>query len=68
MEKEEIEKIIKQVLYNPQVTNPPISYKITDVSNNFKNNDYTSEYMDVKDFERYLADLEKQLVYRLTSN
>lgn len=61
----EIKKIIKQVLFNPQVAFPPISYRITDKSGGV-DGDYTSNYIDKKDFERYLKDLEKQLIYRLT--
>lgn len=68
MEKKEIEEIIKQVLYNPQVTNPAISYIITDVKIGDKGEDYVSEYIDVGDFNRYVKDLERQLVYRLTTN
>ena len=55
-------EIIKQVFHNPQVAHPPISYKITDVS--IKGN-YTSEYIDIGDFKKFLVKLEKQLIYRL---
>jgi hypothetical protein len=64
MRKERIEEVIKQVLYNPQISYPPISYKITDVSH--MGEDYTSSYMDEGDFKKYLERLEKQLVSRLT--
>ena len=58
----EIKKIIKQVLYNPQVSYPPISYGITDFSTDKK---YISKYMDETDFHNYLERLEQQLVFRL---
>ena len=61
MEKE-LEKIIEQVLYNPQVSYPPVSYKITDVSENYK-----SEYIDKGDFDCYLKRLKIQLIFRLKS-
>ena len=57
----EVKKIIKHVLYNPQVSYPPISYKIEDVSSE----SYRSSYMDEKDFKTYLKRLEKRLIYRL---
>lgn len=57
-------KIIKQVFHNPQVYPPPISYKIADVDT-AGGKDYTSKYIDVKDFEKYLKRLEKQLIFRL---
>ena len=58
------EEIIKQVFHKPQVAPPPISYKITDVMDGGKE-EYTSEYIDVGDFKRYLKDLEQQLIRRL---
>ena len=59
----EAKKIIKQVFHNPQVSHPPISYKITDKGTG--EGTYTSEYIDVKDFKHFLIRLEKQLVIRL---
>lgn len=56
------EEIIKQVLYNPQVTKPPISYSITSKD---AQDDYTSDYIDVADFDSYVKRLEAQLIYRL---
>ena len=56
MKKEELKKIIKQVIYNPQVSFPPISYKITDVSHTNRES-FTSEYIDI---------MERVLVCRLT--
>lgn len=64
MEKEKIEEIIKQVLYNPQVSYPPISYSITDKD---PTGDYESEYIDIQDFHIYIKSLGKQLVKRLTT-
>lgn len=66
MNEERIKEIVKQVLFNPQVTNPPISYTITD---HYYTDDksYTSEYIDKGDFEKYLKRLEEQLVYRFNS-
>lgn len=61
MKKERVEEIIKQVLHNPQVRFPPISYKITDVGAG-----YSSEYIDVEDFKHYLEHLEHQLISRLS--
>lgn len=66
MNKERIKEIINQVLYNPQVTNPVISYTITDHSHT-EDKSYTSEYIDKGDFEKYLKRLEKQLIDRLSS-
>ena len=66
MKKKRIKEIIKQIIHNPQVTPPAISYKITDVSH-LEGKSYTSEYIDKGDFKRYLKDLEKQLIYRLTN-
>ena len=63
MEGEKIAEIIKQVLNNPQIANPPISYKITDVSSKIN---YSSEYIDIADFKKFLNRLEKQLIVRLT--
>ncbi len=63
MEKTRVEEIIKQVLFNPQVSRPSVSYAIEDKSED----GYSSEYIDVKDFDIYLERLEKQLVSRLTS-
>lgn len=65
MNNERLKEVIKQVLYNPQVISPPISYEIIDKGCGDKGEDYTSKYMDVKDFDRYVKDLEKQLIYRL---
>lgn len=62
MKKERIEEIVHQVLYNPQVSYPPISYEITDKSSE----DYTSEYMDKRDFMTFLERLEAQLVSRFS--
>ena len=59
MDKEQ--EIIKQVFYNSQVSFPPISYKITDTGKE----SYTSEYIDVEDFKKYLIRLEKQLSFIL---
>lgn len=64
MEKGKLQEIIKQVLYNPQVSFPPISYRITDFGGE---EEYTSAYMDVKDFNRYRERLEAQLISRLAS-
>lgn len=60
----ENKEIIKQVFHNPQVSHPPISYKITDIENG--GDGYKSEYIDVADFRSYLIRLEKQLIFRLT--
>lgn len=57
------EQIIKQVLHNPQVTPPPISYTITD--HDCTGDDYKSQFIDIADFNDYLARLEAQLLYRL---
>ncbi len=62
-----MEEIVKQVLYNPQVAYPPISYEITDISNTGASENYKSQYIDINDFKSYLERLEKQLVYRLSS-
>lgn len=59
----EIPEIIKQVLYNPQVSYPPISYRIKDTE--YDGQGYESEYIDIKDFKRYLKRLEQQLNFRL---
>lgn len=64
MSNEKIKEAIHQVLYNPQVSYPPISYKITDVS---IEKDYSSEYIDIGDFKKYLSRLEEQLISRLTT-
>lgn len=64
MTKEQIEAIIKQILYNPQVSYPPISYTITDESGD---EPYHSQYIDMGDFHSYLERLEKQLISRLTN-
>lgn len=56
----DVEGIVKQVLHNPQVSHPPISYQIIDRADG-----YDSEYIDVEDFRSYLKRLEDQLVYRL---
>ena len=56
--------IIKQVLHNPQVSPPALSYKITDMGSE----GYTSEYIDKKDFDLYVKRLEKTLLYRLENN
>lgn len=61
----EIKEIIKQVFHNPQVSHPPITYKITDKGVGDKGEDYTSEYIDIKDFESFLVRLEHQLNFRL---
>jgi hypothetical protein len=61
---EKVTEIIKQVIHNPQVSRPPISYVITDKSSYYKG-DYTAEYIDKGDFDSYLEELEKQLIFRL---
>jgi hypothetical protein len=66
MPKERIAEIIQQVIRNPQVSFPPISYRITDIG--VGGEDYTSEYIDMGDFKSYLDRLEKQLVSRLSPN
>ena len=63
MAKERIIEIIKQVLHNPQVSPPPISYTITEEGTD----EYTSKYIDIRDFESYIERLEKQLIYRFTT-
>lgn len=63
MEKEKIIEIIKQVLHNPQVSAPPISYTITQEGEE----PYTSKYIDIGDFESFIERLEKQLIYRINS-
>lgn len=63
MPNERIEEIIKQVINKPQVSFPPVSYKITDMSSG----GYTAEYIDMGDFKKYVERLEKQLIYRLNS-
>lgn len=65
MKEERLKEIIKQVLYNPQVVSPAISYEITDKGAGDKGEDYTSKYIDIGDFKRYVKDLEKQLIFRL---
>lgn len=60
-----MEEIIKKVLYNPQVSHPPISYEIADIANTSDEKSYKSQYIDIKDFQEYLKRLEKQLIYRL---
>lgn len=60
-----ISEIVKQVLFNPQVTHPAISYKVTDVG--IVDDEYSSDYIDVRDFNSYLNRLEKQLIDRLVS-
>ena len=55
--------VINQVFDNPQVSNPPTSYTITDGSGE---ESYTSKYIDVADFESYKKRLKEQLVYRFT--
>ncbi len=67
MEREELKKIIKQVIYNPQVLRPPITYRITDVDNTGRIKGYTSNYIDEGDFDGYLERLEAQLIYRLAT-
>ncbi len=62
MEKERVIEIIKQVIHNPQVSTPPISYEITDFGNQKK---YSSQYIDIADFKSYLERLEKQLINRI---
>ena len=64
MEKIKIEEIIKQVLYNPQVSYPALSYVIEDKNGE---DSYKSEYIDIEDFKKYLERLEKQLIIRLTN-
>lgn len=66
MEKNRIEEIVKQVLCNPQVSYPSISYKITDVAHGSSDDSYTSEYIDMGDFKRYLVRLQERLIYRLS--
>lgn len=58
-----MEEIIKQVLYNPQVSYPPISYTITSEGVE----PYTAKYIDEGDFKKYLKRLEKQLIDRLST-
>lgn len=55
-----IKEIIKQVLYNPQVSLPPVTYRIKDNSA-----EYESEYVDILDVKSYLKRLEQQLLFRL---
>lgn len=62
MEEEKLKEIIKQILYNPQVTPPPISYSITSKE---VDGDYTADYIDIGDFNSYLKRLEAQLIFRL---
>lgn len=64
MSEEIVKEIIKQVLFNPQVNYPPISYKIEELGIE----PYKSQYIDKEDFESYLKRLEKQLIMRLTSS
>jgi len=59
----EVMKIIKEVIHNPQVSLPAISYKITDVDN-MNEQSYTSEYIDKRDFKSYLKRLEAQIKFR----
>lgn len=63
MEKQRVENIIKQVLWNPQVTYPPVSYTITSEGTE----PYTAKYIDIGDFNSFLDRLEKQLISRLTN-
>lgn len=67
MEKERIAEIVNEVLFNPQVSYPGISYVITDVVHLSPEDSYKSRYMDEQDFELYLKRLEKQLILRLTN-
>lgn len=57
----EIKAVVKQVIRNPQVVPPAISYTIKDHGCE----GYTSKYIDVDCFNRYKKDLEKVLVSRL---
>ena len=62
----EVGEIINQVLCNPQVSYPPISYSITAYDHSDDEN-YVSEYIDRADFDSYLKRLESQLISRLTT-
>lgn len=58
--------IVHQVLYNPQVSYPPISYIIEDKAVvDRKGGGYRAKYIDKGDFDDYLERLEIQLNYRL---
>lgn len=63
MTKEKAMEIVRQVLHNPQVSHPPTSYSITDKSGS----EYSSDYIDLRDFVTYLKRLEKQLERRFSS-
>lgn len=65
MKPEQIIEIIKQVIHNPQVSPPPITYSITE--KNVTIPEYTSDYIDVDDFKSFMERLEKQLISRFNN-
>ncbi len=63
MTKEKVIEIIRQVIHNPQVSPPPISYEIKD----YAEEGYISKYIDVGDFDRYMENLEEAITRRITN-
>lgn len=65
MKEEKLVEIIKQVIHNPQVSYPPISYEIKDCATGAEEG-YTSKYIDKEDFDLFMKRLEERLIIRLT--
>ena len=66
MNKEKIIEVIKQVIHNPQVLPPPITYTITQ-NRILDDENYTADYIDKGDFDSFMKRFEKQLIYRINN-
>ncbi len=67
MTKEKLKEMVNQIIHNPQVSYPPVSYMITDINHTDEGNTYTSSYIDTRDFDDFLRRLEKQFISRIDS-